>query len=113
MVFGRGLSLSQSVIGDRAAIESLYQRESGRVFAYCYARLGSRSLAEWAVGATFDRAREQAANGGLPDHELDWLLRTADKFCSPRLRLGADELADDGALVLGDWKGASFDQIAA
>jgi hypothetical protein len=109
----KGLSLSQGVMGDRAAVDGLYQRESGRVFAYCYARLGSRSLAEWAVAATFDRARDQAADGGLPDHELDWLLRTADKFCSPRLKLGADELAADGALVLGDWNGASFDQIAA
>jgi hypothetical protein len=109
----KGFSLSQGLIGDRAAIEGVYQRESGRVFAYCYARLGSRSLAEWAVGATFDRAREQAANGGLPDQELDWLLRTADKFCSPRLKLGADEPAGDGALVLGDWNGASFDEIAA
>lgn len=110
---GKGVELSQSVVGDRAAVESLYEREAGRVFAYCYARIGSRSLAEWAVGATFDRAREQAANGGLPDQELDWLLRTADKFCSPTLKLGEEQLAAGGALVLRDWNGASFDQIAA
>src|SRR3954454_2612485 len=108
MASRRGLRLSQSVIGGRVAVESLYQQESGRVFAYCYARLGSRSLAEWAVGATFDRAAE----AGDADVDLDWLLRTADKFCAPRLKLGQDGVMGDGAVVLRDWNGAGFDQIA-
>ena len=100
-------------MGDRAAVESLYKRESGRGSAYCYARLGSRSLAEWAVAATFDRARDQAADGGLPDHELDWLLRTADKFCSPRLKLGARRACRRRRPRTRRLERRGFDQIAA
>jgi hypothetical protein len=91
----------------------LYERNAGRVFAYCYVRVGSRNVAEWAVTATFDRAQAALANGGLPEQELDWLLRTADKFCAPRLRLRDSALADPGAVVLDDWDGLTFDQIAS
>jgi hypothetical protein len=76
-------------------------------------RVGSRNVAEWAVTATFDRARAALANGGLPEQELDWLLRTADKFCAPRLRLRDSACADVGALVLDDWDGLTFDQIVS
>jgi hypothetical protein len=76
-------------------------------------RVGSQSVAEWAVTATFDRARAALANGGLPEQELDWLLRTADKFCAPRLRLRDSALAGPGALVLDDWDGLTFDQIVS
>ena len=62
---------------------ALRARRRGAVFAYCYARVGSRNLADWAVTATFDRARAALGNGGIPDPQLDWLLRTADKFCAP------------------------------
>ena len=91
----------------------MYERNAGRVFAYCYVRVGSRNVAEWAVTATFDRAQAALANGGLPEQELDWLLRTADKFCAPRLRLRDSALADPGAVVLDDWDGLTFDQIAS
>jgi hypothetical protein len=91
----------------------LYERHAGRVFAYCFARVGSRNVAEWAVTATFDRARDALSNGGLSEPELDWLLRTADKFCSPRLRLRSGALDASGALVLADWDGLTFDEIAA
>jgi hypothetical protein len=91
----------------------LYERHAGRVFAYCFARVGSRNVAEWAVTATFDRARDALSNGGLSEPELDWLLRTADKFCGPRLRLRSGALDASGALVLADWDGLTFDEIAA
>jgi hypothetical protein len=58
------------------------------------------------------RPRAQT-NGSLPDQPLDWLLRTADKFCSPRLRVGTTALAGGGTFVLKDWRGMTFDQIAA
>ena len=101
-------------MGDRAAVEGLYQRESGR--GLCVLLRAPRLPQPRGVGGRRRRSTARGtklADGGLPDHELDWLLRTADKFCSPRLQLGADRLAADGALVLGDWNGASFDQIAA
>jgi hypothetical protein len=98
------LSVTQS------EIHSLFEQSAGRVFAYCYARVGSRNVAEWAVNATFDRARAALANGGIPDPELDWLLRTADKFCAPRLCLDARPL--ESMVVLQDWRGRSFDEIA-
>src|SRR5437763_1031339 len=82
---------------------------SGRVFAYCFARVGSRNVAEWAVNATFDRARAALANGGMNEPELDWLLRTADKFCAPKLCLDARPL--ESMLVLQDWQGKTFDEI--
>jgi hypothetical protein len=91
----------------------LYERHAGRVFAYCFARVGTRNVAEWAVTATFDRARDALRNGGLSEPELDWLLRTADKFCGPRLRLRGGALDASGALVLADWDGLTFDEIAA
>jgi hypothetical protein len=91
----------------------LYERHAGRVFAYCFARVGTRNVAEWAVTATFDRARDALQNGGLSEPELDWLLRTADKFCGPRLRLRSGALDASGALVLADWDGLTFDEIAA
>ena len=94
----------------QSEIHSLFEQDSGRVFAYCYARVGSRNVAEWAVNATFDRARAALANGGIPDPKLDWLLRTADKFCAPRLCLDARPL--ESMVVLQDWRGRSFDEIA-
>jgi hypothetical protein len=105
--------LSENVTVAQTAVQDLYDRNAGRLFAYCYARIGTRELAEWAVGATLDRARAALANGGLPEHELDWLLRTADKFCGPRLRTGDGGLAESRALVLDDWEGLTFDQIAS
>ena len=30
--------------------------------------------------------RQALESGTLPDREVDWLLRTAEKFCGPRLR---------------------------
>jgi len=109
---GRG-NLTQSLAVGETAVERLYERNAGRVFAYCFVRVGSQSVAEWAVTATFDRARAALANGGLPEQELDWLLRTADKFCAPRLRLRDSALAGPGALVLDDWDGLTFDQIVS
>ncbi len=105
--------LTQSLAVGGSAVEELYERNAGRVFAYCFVRVGSQNVAEWAVTATFDRARAALANGGLPEQELDWLLRTADKFCAPRLRLRGSALADPGAVVLDDWDGLTFDQIAS
>jgi hypothetical protein len=90
-------------------LDSLYEQNGGRVFAYCYARVGSRDVAEWAVNATFDRARAALADGGIDEPELDWLLRTADKFCAPKLCLDARL---ESMLVLQDWHGYSFDEIA-
>jgi hypothetical protein len=74
----------------------LLGRNACRLFAYCYARVGTRNVAEWAVEATFDRARAALESGTLPEQgeELDWLLRTADKFCGPRLRLRSETPAD-------------------
>src|SRR4051794_20736363 len=97
----------------QTGVEGLYEQTAGPVFAYCYARVGSRPMAEWAVTATFDRARAAASNGGIPEPELDWLLRTADKFCAPRLRLGRGLVAAESVLVLQDWRGRSFDEIEA
>jgi hypothetical protein len=105
--------LTQSLAVGGTAAEQLYERNAGRVFAYCFVRVGSQSMAEWAVTATFDRARAALANGGLPEQELDWLLRTADKFCAPRLRLREGALPGSGALVLDDWDGLTFDQIVS
>jgi hypothetical protein len=105
--------LSENVSVAESTVQDLYDRNAGRLFAYCYGRLGTRSLAEWAVGATFERASAALSNGGLPEHELDWLLRTADKFCAPRLTLRDGAPADSGALVLDDWEGLTFDQIAS
>jgi hypothetical protein len=96
----------------QTGVEQLYERNAGPVFAYCYARVGSRSLAEWAVAATFDRARAALSNGGMSEPELDWLLRTADKFCAPRLRVDGAALGES-VLVLQDWRGRSFDEIEA
>jgi hypothetical protein len=110
---GEGAVLTQSLAVGGTAAEQLYERNAGRVFAYCYVRVGSRNVAEWAVTATFDRAQAALANGGLPEQELDWLLRTADKFCAPRLKLRDSALADPGAVVLDDWDGLTFDQIAS
>jgi hypothetical protein len=93
-----------------SAVDSLFEQNAGRVFAYCYARVGSRNVAEWAVNATFDRARAALANGGISEPELDWLLRTADKFCAPKLCLDARPL--ESMVVLQDWQGRSFDEIA-
>ena len=47
-------------------------------------------MAECAVTATFDGARAAAATGGIPEPELDRLLRRTDRFCAPRLRLDGD-----------------------
>ncbi len=91
-------------------LDSLYEQNAGRVFAYCYSKVGSRDVAEWAVGATFDRARAALANGGIDEPELDWLLRTADKFCAPKLCL--DVRPFESMLVLQDWRGRTFDEIA-
>src|SRR4051812_47079336 len=94
----------------RSTAEKLHEQNSGRVFAYCYARVGSRNVAEWAVNATFDRARAALSNGGIPDPQLEWLLRTADKFCAPKLCLDSRPL--ESMVVLQDWRGRSFDEIA-
>jgi hypothetical protein len=91
-------------------LDSLYEANAGRVFAYCFARAGSQNVAEWAVQATFDRARAALANGGIPDPELEWLLRTADKFCAPKLCLDAQPF--ESMVVLQDWHGRTFDEIA-
>src|SRR5581483_2663603 len=91
-------------------LDSLYEANAGRVFAYCFARAGSRDVAEWAVKATFDRARAALSAGGIPAPELDWLLRTADKFCAPSLCRGGR--AFESMVVLDDWGGRSFDEIA-
>src|SRR3954452_17847527 len=93
-----------------AGVEQLYSETAGPVFAYCYARVGSRNVAEWAANATFDRARAALGNGGIPAPQLDWLLRTADKFCAPKLCLDARPL--ESMVVLQDWGGRSFDEIA-
>jgi hypothetical protein len=97
----------------QSAVEQLYEENAGPVFAYCYARVGTRGLAEWAVGATFDRAGAALANGGIPEPELDWLLRTADKFCAPRFRLAHGAVVGESVLVLQDWRGRTFDEIEA
>jgi hypothetical protein len=94
----------------QSGVDSLFEQNAGRVFAYCYARVGSRNVAEWAVNATFDRARAALSNGGISEPELDWLLRTADKFCAPQLCLDARPL--ESMVVLQDWRGRSFDEIA-
>jgi hypothetical protein len=94
----------------QSGVDSLFEQNAGRVFAYCYARVGSRNVAEWAVNATFDRARAALSNGGISEPELDWLLRTADKFCAPKLCLDARPL--ESMVVLQDWRGRSFDEIA-
>jgi DNA-directed RNA polymerase specialized sigma24 family protein len=104
---------NESLTVAQTGVEELYEQTAGPVFAYCYARVGSRSMAEWAVTATFDRARAAVSNGGVPEPELDWLLRTADKFCAPRLRLDGGALAGESVLVLQDWRGRSFDEIEA
>jgi hypothetical protein len=106
----RGLGTSDILTVGQTGVEELYEQNAGRVFAYCFARVASRNVAEWAVNATFDRARAAIANGGIPEPELDWLLRTADKFCAPKLCLDARPL--ESMVVLQDWWGRSFDQIA-
>src|SRR3954469_23963000 len=90
--------------------DQLHAEHSGRLFAYCYARVGSRNVAEWAVDATFDRARAALENGGIAEPQLDWLLHTADKFCAPKLCLDARHV--ESMVVLQDWRGRSFDEIA-
>jgi hypothetical protein len=97
----------------QTGVEELYVETAGPVFAYCYARVGSRNLAEWAVTATFDRARAALGNGGIPDPQLDWLLRTADKFCAPSLRMDGEGVSAESVVVLQDWRGRSFDEIEA
>jgi hypothetical protein len=97
----------------QSGVEQLYEQAAGPVFAYCYARVGNRHLAEWAVKATFDRAGAAFANGGIPEPELNWLLRSADKFCAPRLRLDGGAISGESVLVLQDWRGRSFDEIEA
>jgi hypothetical protein len=104
---------NQSTTVAKTGVEQFYEQMSGPVFAYCYAPVGSRSMAEWAVTATFDRARAASANGGIPEPELDRLLRTADKFCAPRLRVDGGALAGESVLVMQDWRGRSFDEIEA
>jgi len=94
----------------QAGVEQLHEQNAGRVFAYCYARVGSRNVAEWVANATFDRARAALGNGGIPEPQLDWLLRTADKFCAPQLCLDGRRL--ESMVVLQDWCGRSFDEIA-
>jgi hypothetical protein len=104
---------NESTTVAQTGVEQLYEQAAGPVFAYCYARFGSRTMAEWAVTATFDRARAALAKGGIPEPELDWLLRTADKFCAPRLRLDGSAVAGETVLVMQDWRGRSFDEIEA
>jgi hypothetical protein len=94
----------------QTGVERLYEQNSGPVFAHCFARVGSRNVAEWAVNATFDRARAALENGGIAEPELDWLLRTADKFCAPKLCLDASPFAS--MVVVQNWRGRSFDEIA-
>jgi hypothetical protein len=95
----------------QTGVDQLYAETAGPVFAYCYARVGSRDLADWAVTATFDRARAALGNGGIPDPQLDWLLRTADKFCAPSLRSDGAAVGVESVIVLQDWRGRSFDEI--
>ena len=95
----------------QTGVDQLYAETAGPVFAYCYARVGSRDLADWAVAATFDRARAALGNGGIPDPQLDWLLRTADKFCAPSLRSDGATVGVESVIVLQDWRGRSFDEI--
>ena len=57
---GEGAILTQSLAVGGTAVEQLYERNAGRVFAYCLVRVGSQNVAEWAVTATLVRDNQPA-----------------------------------------------------
>ena len=80
--------------GTAAAISTtdagmLYERYSGRIFAYCLHALRDRGDAEDAVQTTFLQAHRALARGTTPEHEFAWLHTIAKNVCRVQKRTAA------------------------
>jgi RNA polymerase sigma-70 factor (ECF subfamily) len=129
--------------------DELFRLHSRRIYAFCYAQLGSREEAEDALQVTFLRVYRALENGEHPDEPLAWIYRIARNVCLDRVRSAArrrrveepGELEDvpsqadvpesrehaqalrralrtlprrqRRAIVLREWRGFSYTEIAA
>jgi RNA polymerase sigma-70 factor (ECF subfamily) len=129
--------------------DELFRLHSRRIYAFCYAQLGSREEAEDALQVTFLRVYRALENGEHPDDPLAWTYRIARNVCLDRVRSAArrrrveepGELEDvpsqadvpesrehaqalrralrtlprrqRRAIVLREWRGFSYTEIAA
>jgi RNA polymerase sigma-70 factor (ECF subfamily) len=89
--------------GDRQAFALLYRRYAGRVYSYCYSRLGSREAAEDATSQTFCNVL-QALSGCEVGSFRGWLFTIAHNVVvdlrrrqRPHAPLEADGDPVDGA----------------
>lgn len=83
----------------RAESAGLFERQRGRVFAFCLSRLGDRAEAEDATQTAFLNALRLLQRGIVPRSETAWMLTIADNVCRTvyrtRSRRGTMETAQD------------------
>jgi RNA polymerase sigma-70 factor (ECF subfamily) len=76
---------------DASAVRArqLYERYSGRIFAYCLHALRDREEAEDAAQTTFLNAQRALQRGVIPEHEFAWLHTIAKNVCRMQKRTAA------------------------
>ena len=122
-----------------ALTRDLYTRYGAQIQSYCFRRLRSREEAEDAVQTTFLNAFRALQRGTAPHAEQAWLYKIASHVCSARslashaelpetvaapARVDAEELMglDEAlgampenqrrAILLREWRGLSYKEIA-
>jgi RNA polymerase sigma-70 factor (ECF subfamily) len=93
--------VSRAAAGDRAAFETIYRQEAGRVFALCLRLAGDRSRAEEYTQDVFVRAWERLASFRGESQFSSWLHRLTmnvvfqDRRAERRRRNRVEPAGDD------------------
>lgn len=83
-----------------AALERLMREESSRIVALLARRTGSLDLAEDALQDALAAAATAWPRTGVPDDPVPWIFVVARRRAIDRLRRGARDASDDGAIAL-------------